>query len=46
MMELDQGEANVCIWQDTNKPKEVPFKKNIEDWNVEGGKEREKKLKI
>ncbi len=27
MMELDQGEANVCIWQDTNKAKEVPFKK-------------------
>lgn len=26
-MELDQGEANVCIWQDTNKAKEVPFKK-------------------
>lgn len=26
-MELDQGEANVCIWQDTNKTKEVPYKK-------------------
>lgn len=26
-MELDQGEANVCIWQDTNKATEVPFKK-------------------
>lgn len=27
MMEMDQGEANVCIWQDTHKAKEVPFKK-------------------
>lgn len=27
MTKLDQGEANVCIWQDTNKAKEVPFKK-------------------
>ncbi len=27
MMELDQGEANVCIWQDTNKEKVVPLKK-------------------
>lgn len=45
--ELDQGEANVCIWQDTNKAKEVPFKKkNIVDWNMEGGKAREKKLKV
>lgn len=43
-MELDQREANVCIWQDTSKEKDVPFK-NIVDWNLEGGKAKEKKLK-
>lgn len=46
MTEMDQGEANVCIWQDTHKAKEVPFKKSIVDWNMEGGKAKEKKLKV
>lgn len=27
MAVMDQGEANVCIWQDTHKAKEVPLKK-------------------
>lgn len=45
MMELDQGEANVCIWQDTNKENVVPLK-NIVDWKMEGGKAREKKFKV
>lgn len=44
-MELDQGEANVCIWQDTNKAEEVPFKK-YSGLKHGRGKEREQKLKV
>lgn len=40
-MEMDQGEANVCIWQDTNKEAEVPFKM-IVDWNMEGEKHKKR----
>lgn len=41
--ELDQGEANVCIWQDTNKAKEVPFKKKKYSGLKHGRRESERK---
>lgn len=42
-MELDQREANVCIWEDASEAEEVPFK-NIVDWDLE--KQKQKKVKV